>query len=265
MLVAHPSFAVYGNTESEMDPSVFKIDETKYLGTPIKKDFRLLDETGREFVLGDVMGKPLILLFSYYTCDGACQTANQALALQLAQVTRFTAGQDYRVLTVSFDKADTIKSLQTFAERLNVTGSLRQGWRHAILKHESDIKTLTESVGIKYFWSYRDDLFMHPNVLLFVSPKGRVVRYLYNYISAPKDIELAIIDANWDKIVNSSRIIDILAGVCYSYNFQEGRYTFNIPLLVGMGSLLFGISTIVIAFRVARKKIIRRTEYVKTT
>jgi len=96
---------------------------------------------------------------------------------------------------------------------------------------------------VRFFWSYRDRVFVHPNAFIVVTPEGRVARYLYGTLV---------------KVAASGQLIDILAGVCFSYNFKEGRYTINVPLFVGMGSLLLGISLVVVSFLVAKKKMHRR-------
>lgn len=243
-----------GNIESTIDPAVVAIDESKYLGTQLDKEYVLIDERGDEFTLGDVLGQPLILLFSYYTCDGLCWTINKHLAVLLKKIDRFVPGKDFRVLTVSFDQHDGLEQLRNFVTKVGVADELQMGWKLAVLKNSIDIEKFTGNVGIRYFWSYRDRMFIHPNVFIFISPTGRVVRYLYGTSIGPKDMELALIDADWNKISNSGQIINILAGVCYSYNFKEGRYTVNYPLFIGTASLLCGIGLIVVSFGLAKRK-----------
>jgi protein SCO1/2 len=244
-----------GNVESTLDPNVVRIDEAKFLGTPLDKDFVLLDEKGNEFTLGEQMGKPLILLFSYYTCDGICEVLNKYLAQRLTELKASEPDRDYRALTISFDKEDTIESLGHFSHhKVGVPENLKDRWTLSVMKNPEDIKRLTESVGIRYFWSSRDKVFVHPNAFIFVTPKGRVARYLTGAEFTVKDLNLALVDADWENISQAGRIIDILAGVCFSYNFEEGKYTLNIPLLAGVASLLTGIFITLFAFRVKINK-----------
>ena len=213
-----------------------------------------------------MMGKPLLLLFSYYGCDGTCPILNINLKQVLGQIERFKIGTDYRVLTVSFDQNDTSETLRTFVANADIPTEMQAGWRHAILKQSAlEVKQLTASVGYKYFWSRADQVFLHPNVLIFITPEGRVARYLYGTAIDKDMLELALIDTDWNRIANSTQVIDILTGVCYSYNFQEGKYTFNYSLFIGVGSLLFGILLVVfsLVFFHFKKHKMRRLSHVE--
>ena len=76
------------NVRSSIDPAIMKIDEARFLGQPLARETALLGEDGKRFFLGDMLGKPLILVLSYYGCDGSCPTVNQNLATALAQIGR---------------------------------------------------------------------------------------------------------------------------------------------------------------------------------
>jgi cytochrome c oxidase subunit 3 len=91
--------AVTAPTQNSIpDGSVMQIDEPRFLGNRMIGDTVLTDEEGRDFRVADLLGKPVILLLSYYGCDGSCPTMNAELAKVLAKVTRFALGKDYRVL-----------------------------------------------------------------------------------------------------------------------------------------------------------------------
>lgn len=259
MICSQSALAVapYGSFtgESNIDPGVMQIDEASYLGTPIRKDLPLIDSEGKKFLLGEMLGKPVILLFSYYSCGGSCPIMNNLLKQTLKKTERFKLGRDFRVLTVSFDKHDTPETMQTFVDDIELPTSDSLGWRHAIMQYkETDLDALTSSVGYKFFWSRADKVFLHPNALIFLTPQGRVARYLYGTSLAPGNIEKAIIDADWGRIANSSNVIDILTGVCYSYNFKDGKYTLNLSLFAGVAALIFGLSLVGFSALIYRNK-----------
>jgi protein SCO1/2 len=243
-LSAAPPYGNFGK-ESTLDPALMLIDESKFLGSRLEPNYVFVNSEGKEFTLGDMIGKPLIILLSYYSCDGTCPALNKNLKQALSEVNKFQLGKEYRVMTVSFDKQDSAETLAHFVHMIDVSEDIQSGWQYAILKNKSDIDRLTASVGYKFFWSRTDQVFIHPNVLIFLTPEGRVARYIYGTAMDGKNLELALIDADWNRIANSTSVINMLAGVCYSYNFEEGKYTINYSLFIGVASLIFGISIVV--------------------
>lgn len=248
--------AQYNRTPvSDIDPAVFKIDESKVLGAKADGSLRLIDGKGDEFKLSDVLGKPLILVLSYYTCDGSCSVINLEMAGLLADVKRLKQGEDFRVLTVSFDKNDTLETMGAFREQLASEINMEEGWTFALAKDHEGLKAMAEKVGYKFFWSPRDRTFFHPAAFLFLSPEGRLIRVLYSLTAEAGDVELAVLDSKVGKF-RPGEFIEYAVSLCYSYNYKEGKYTFNIPIFVGVGSLAFGVS----AFSVAAVSFRRRNK-----
>ncbi|MBL8486894.1 MAG: SCO family protein [Rhodocyclaceae bacterium] len=241
--------------ESVVDASFMQIDEPRFLGSRLQEGTVLTDEGGRDFSIGDLRGKPLILLLSYYGCDGTCPVMNAELARVLPRVERFRLGEDYRVLTVSFDRKDSPASAAEFLARTGaVPPDMRHGWRHAVLKQPDVQSEFAGSVGFRFFWSDAAAAFLHPNVLVFLTPQGRVARYIYGTRMDARNIELAILDADWERISNSTAVFDMLTGACFSYNYAEGRYQWNYPLLAGVGSLVSGILMMILGSWFYRKR-----------
>jgi protein SCO1 len=244
-----------------------QIDEPKFLGNRLIGGTVLTDTDGRDFQVADLLGKPVILLLSYYGCDGTCPTMNSELARVLEKVTRFELGRDYRVLTVSFDKRDTPATGKDFLAKTEAMASavagmperMKAGWRHAVVK-TGEVEKFAGEVGFRFFWSDAAGAFLHPNVLVFLTPEGRVARYIYGTRMDARTVELAITDADWERISNSTAVFDMLTGACFSYNYAEGRYQWNYSLLAGVGSLLLGVSLMLAGAWLYRRKMARRTQ-----
>ncbi len=245
LAVAAQAWAVGMPTvESSVDPALLRIDEPRHLGQRLDRDTRLVDADGREFAFGDMLGKPTILLLSYFGCDGSCPTMNIELAKVLAKVERFRLGRDYRVLTVSFDPKDSERTARDFVAKTSGLAPGMEGWRHAVLTNrgsEHAAERFAGQVGFRFFWSDGAKAFLHPNVIVFLTPEGRVARYLYGFRLDAKNVELALIDADWGRIANSTAVFDMMTGACFSFNYAEGRYQWNTPLLAGFGSFVFGL------------------------
>jgi len=254
-LAAFPAKAQYGGAVpvSDIDPAIFHIDETEFLGTKVRSDIQLIDEQGQEFTLGDKLGKPLILVLSYYTCDGSCSVINQDLNVQLADIEGIMPGKDFNVLTISFDEHDGLESLGVFKQHLKMTENMEGAWSFATFKNKDQIKPFAEAIGFNYFWSPQDRTFFHPGAFMFLTPKGRLARVLYALNAAPQDIKLAVFDAKAGEF-KPGEIIDYAISLCYSYNYAEGKYTVSIPLFVGVGALSLGVSSFAVSVLVFRRR-----------
>ncbi len=251
-----PEFAqaAYGNvtTESQIDLKIFQIKEKDFLGGKVAGDYMLKDANGNSFRLGDLPDKPLILVLSYYTCDGACSVINHTLANTLKGVDRWKLGKDYNVLTVSFDPHDTPATMHKFQKKMGFA-QLPQGWFMATMDNRKDIDRLANSIGFKFFWSPRDRIFLHPNVYTVLSPTGQITRYLYAGKVDADDVELAITKAMGGEI-SPVNIIDFVVAACHSYNYKDGKYKLNIPLFVALGGLVAGMTLIVGGFTITKRK-----------
>lgn len=263
ILSALPAAAEYGRIANNfIDPTVIKIDEGKFLGSRLDGGYEFLDGEGREFTLKELLDKPLLLVLSYYKCDGSCPVTNRELKAVLEGAGGVKPGLDYNVLTVSFDKDDDQMKLKMFVEEVALGGELKPHWKTALFKDPADIKRFTERIGYKFFWSKRDRLFIHPGVVVILSPEGRVMRYLYAANIDKTDISVAVAEARWGRpsVSKISEISDLLLLACFSYNFKEGRYTINYPLIISASSLMLGISLMVVSLVHFRKKVRRKRD-----
>lgn len=254
-LAGFPAQAQYGGAVpvSDIDPSIFQIDETEFLGAKVNADVDLIDAQGREFKLSEKLGKPLILVLSYYTCDGSCSVINQDLNAQLAELEGITPGKDFEVLTISFDEHDGLESLGVFKQHLKMTENMNGSWSFATFKNTDQIKPFADSIGFKYFWSPQDRTFFHPGAFMFLTPEGRLARVLYALNSAPQDIKLAVFDAKAGEF-KPGEVLDYAISLCYSYNYAEGKYTISIPLFVGVGALSLGVTSFAVSVLVYRRR-----------
>ena len=240
-------------TQSDLDASIMQIDEKKFLGSSLDGKIPLVLSSGKEALLSDFLGKPLIVVFSYYSCDGSCSVINSLLDDLLKDVKRVKLGSDYRILTMSFDRQDNLETTRAFATKMEQSEQYKKNWALATFKHEADMKAQTAKVGFKFFWSPQDKLFLHPGAFLFFSPKGRLIRILYPPQVDAKDVELAVLDAKQGQF-RPQEIINFAISLCYSYNYEEGKYTLSIPVFVGFGALGFGITTLFGSLAIYRRK-----------
>ena len=243
----------YKPPQSDLDPTILIIDEKKFLGAQLDGAIPIIREDGAQVALSSFFGKPLIIVLSYYTCDGSCSIINNELVTLLPDVGRVKAGKDFNILTLSFDKHDNLKTTSAFRKHVEGTEKFKDSWTFATFKNEKDLKELTAKIGFKFFWSPQDKLFLHPGAFLFFSPQGRLIRILYPPQAGASDVELAVLDAKQGNF-RPTEIINFAVSLCYSYNFKEGKYTLSIPIFVGFGALFIGVFTMIGSITVFKRR-----------
>ncbi|MDQ7037827.1 MAG: SCO family protein [Aquificota bacterium] len=216
------------------DPSILKIDESKYLGSFVA-DVEVFLEDGTRTRVYDLIGdKPAILLLSYYTCEGSCPLRIDSLNRLIKSSS--LKDRDFRVLVLSFDREDTLDDLRKF---VSAHGPFTDHWVFGLLRGE-DIDTLTRSVGFKFFYSERDKTFVHPNAYIFISPEGRITRYLFGVNPEEKDVRIALTEASSGKVSLNS-LVDLALLVCYTYDPSRSTFVISPTVIFGgIGFALFG-------------------------
>ena len=157
------------------------IDER--LGERIPLDLVFNDEDGNPVALADVIDGPTVLSLVYYGCPGICPALLNGVVWVVNRAPS-TPGQEYRLVTISFDPEDSPEMARAQKERY--LAQLKkpvtpEGWRFLTGGQES-IDRLTDAVGYRY--QRVDGEFLHPTSLMVLSPNGKIARYLYG-VSLP--------------------------------------------------------------------------------
>jgi len=255
LLVAAPaeSFAP-GTGPSTFDSQSLKINEDDYLGKSVP-DIAFTDEKSNQHKLSDFAGKPLILSIVYYTCYQSCPILNEGLSAALSKVA-LGLGKDYNVITLSFDHKENAAMASQFRKNLDVKmkGDVPDNFEKWIfaVSTEREIKALTGSVGYRFFFSAEDRLFVHPNVYVFLSPEGKITRYLFGLYPSAFDIKIALLESARGKI-GKFPLASVVALACYKYDAATGGYRFNLPVVFASIGFLFGALTGLIVFLYSRK------------
>jgi len=253
MALANAVGAMNAIREDFFDPSTLTIDEGKYLGNFVANTEVILED-GRRVKLYDLLsGKPTVLLFSYYTCEGSCPIRIDNLN-RLIKGSESLRNRDFNVLVLSFDRRDTLESLRRFKES---HGPFTTHWSFGLIP-EKDVETLTKSVGFKFFYSERDRTFVHTNVYVFLAPDGRITRYLFGVSPNERDVRISLAQAEGGKISPNS-FVDLALMVCYTYDPSRSTFVVNPTILFGgIGFAALG-SVILLAFvsnKLAKKEVV---------
>ncbi|MEN3029078.1 MAG: SCO family protein [Aquificaceae bacterium] len=222
----------YTSYYGEQDVSLVKVQEDLFIGKSVP-DVKVKTLKGERSLREFISGKPTALLFAYYTCDTVCPVT----AENLFKTSKKLPGE-YRYIVLSFDERDSFESMRGFMLKNFQTTELPENWLVGLLSKE-DIRKLTQSVGYKFYFIDRDRIFIHPSVTIFLSPEGKVMRYLYGPFLRERDVNLAFIDAQREK-PSINRIVDLALLACYRYDHARSRYVID-PTLIFAGIGVIGL------------------------
>jgi len=146
----------------EMAPSAFTKNSIYQL------DARFRDDSGKEFALGTLRGRPVVLDMFFTSCGFACPlTVTDMLAIQ----GRLPADVRRRAVfvLVSFDSArDTSEALARYRAQRQLDGQ----W--VLLRGDDDaVRELAALLGVSYRRE-ADGSFTHSNILTVLNPQGEL-------------------------------------------------------------------------------------------
>jgi protein SCO1/2 len=224
------------------------------LGAQAALDAALKDEDGKDITLHQLTTKPTVLTLNYFRCAGICTPLLNGLVDTLNQMA-LEPDRDYQVVTVSFDPTDTPEVAHQ--KRINYLKQMKRpfppaGWRF-LTGDARNTREVTDSVGFKF--RAADNGFIHPGVIVVLTPKGIVSRYLYGIHFLPADLQMAIQEAARGQVRPT---ISQVLSFCYSYDPEGRRYVFNVTRAVGAATLLLAGGWVLYLLAAARRQKKRR-------
>ncbi|GMV93164.1 MAG: hypothetical protein AMXMBFR82_29420 [Candidatus Hydrogenedentota bacterium] len=193
------------------------------LDSQVPLDLTFNDEAGKAVQLGDLMdGKPAVLALVYYECPMLCGEVLQGMLAAFNEL-EFTIGDEYQVITVSFDPDETAelaamkKKNMMEAYRVPEAGD---GW-HFLTGTQENIDAIAGAVGFRYQYMPSIDEFAHGSGIMVLTPEGKVSRYFYGIEYPQRDLRFGLIEAAQERI---GTLADELLLLCYHYDPTTGAY-----------------------------------------
>jgi protein SCO1 len=204
-------------------PGLKHVGIEQHLNEQIPPNLSFSDENGKPVSLGDYFGKkPTILNLVYYQCPMLCGEVLSGLESAL-RVLKFNVGDEFDVLTVSFDPRETpamaAAKKAEFLKRYGRPGAA-SGW-HFLTGSQSSIDALTQAAGFQYEYDERTRQFAHATAIMILTPEGKIAQYYYGVEFAPKDLRLGLVQASQNKI---GTVVDEVLLYCYHYDPDKGKY-----------------------------------------
>jgi protein SCO1/2 len=247
-----------GQTATGLPPALKKVGIDQRLNEQLPLDAVFKDEQGNEVRLGQFFnGKPVVLALVYYTCPMLCNQVLNGMLGAFRQMS-FNAGEQFEVVTVSFDTKET-PQLAAAKKQTYITGYNRPsgaaGW-HFLTGDDANIKRLTEAVGFRYIWDEQTKQFAHASGIMVATPDGKLARYFYGIDYPSKDLRLALVEASANKIGTP---VDTLLLFCYHYDPSTGKYgvvIMNVIRLGGVVTIILIAGLLLVLRRISRKRMI---------
>src|SRR5215831_16395116 len=245
-----------GQTATGLPTVLKKVGIDQKLNEQLPLDAVFKDEQGNEVRLGQYFhGKPVILALVYYTCPMLCNQVMNGMLGAFRQI-QFNVGEQFEVVTVSFDQKDT-PQLAAAKKQTYIAGYNRPsgaaGW-HFLTGDAVNVQKLTEAVGFRYTWDQQTQQYAHASGIMLATPEGKLARYFYGIDYPPKDLRLALVETSANKIGTP---VDALMLYCYHYDPSTGKYgvmIMNVIRLAGIATVILIAALLLLLRSISRKR-----------
>jgi protein SCO1/2 len=240
MLMAGIAPADYDFLANQLPKAMEGVRVDEKLGASIPGELSFRDHRGQATTLGSVLkgGKPIILTLNYSNCPGLCVSQLNGVIRGVNEVSSLRLGTDFHLISISIDpREDTAKAAATqrkYAQDLfdQHESSAWQFWTG----EKAAIAALTDAVGFRYTYDAEHDQFNHPAAAIFISPAGRITRYLYELGFNGNTFKMAAVEAGEGQIGSS---MDMIALWCVHYDPMENRYSASARRLLSIAAGIF--------------------------
>lgn len=208
-------------------------DENKFIGRKVE-NILLYDAKGRQYDLYSLLNKKPVILSPIYTkCPSACSIVSNGLKESTEKLG--TLGKDFLIVTFSFDSSDGKDELANFESHWNIDG---ENWRAATASYPEIIKLLN-SADYHFDVDKNSGEYLHPNLVIVLTPSGRISRYIYGMTPNARDIKLAVMEASAEKTRLS--IFKGLYLKCFAFDPVTKTYKLDWSFIISTSAGIFFI------------------------
>ncbi len=222
---------------------------TERLGEQLDLNIPFTDEDGKSVVLSDYFakGRPVILSLVYFGCPNLCNYHLNGLTDGL-KLSPEVPGKDYEIVAISFDENDKVeiakRKKEAYLKQLGRVGA-ENSW-HFLTGTKDSIDKISKLIGFKFKWNEAQKQWAHASAAVFVTPKGKISRYLHGVFFDPGTLKLAITESSQLKISN---IINTFVLYCFQYDPKKSRYIVAASNLMKIGGT---ITLVILSFILVR-------------
>lgn len=234
---AHADYE-YLNNDLPKGMDGVRVDEK--LGEQVPTGLQFRDHRGMQVSLGKVLesDKPVILTLNYSDCPGLCIAQLNGLLKGINEVSSLQLGTDFHLVSVSIDPSES--TTRAAATQARYSQDLfdqhdPKAWQFWTGSKEA-IAELTDAVGFRYTYDSKHKQYNHPTAAIFISPSGKITRYLYELGFNGNTFKMAAVEAGEGRVGSS---MDMIALWCVHYDPMENRYSASARRLLSISAGVF--------------------------
>ena len=212
---------------------------TEHLDEQIPLDLTFVDENGESIVLGQYFDgeKPVIVTLNYYRCPMLCSLTLNGLVSGLEEM-EWTLGDKFEIVTISINPEEKAplakKNKEGYLGHYDREGA-EDGW-HFLTGEQENITTLAESLGFGYVFDKQTGEFHHTASIMFITPDGRISKYMNDVQFRGQDLRFALIEASEGRI--GTTLDRLLLFNCFQYDPDRNSYSPSAWKLMRTGAVL---------------------------
>ncbi len=223
----------------------------------VPMDLQFTDAEGDTVLMGDFLNreKPVILTLNYYRCPMLCSLTLNGMVDGLKDLD-WSIGEEFDVVTVSINP-DEGPEIAARKKRAYVAQYGREtagsGWSF-LTGREDQVQQLADSVGFGYRYDEVSGEYAHTSSIIFLTPDGRISKYMNDVVFKPRDLRLAIVESSEGRV--GSAIDTLLLFNCFQWDPERNSYVASAWKIMRLGGvltiILVAAGLVVLGFRNSR-------------
>jgi protein SCO1/2 len=212
---------------------------TEHLDQQIPLNLTFVDEFGNDVLLSDFFDgeKPIIITLNYYRCPMLCSLTLNGLTTGMMDM-EWTLGNEFDVVTISINPDEDAELAMTnkkgYVGHYDRVGA-ENGW-HFLTGEQESITAIADSIGFGYVFDDKSGEFLHTATIIFMTPDGRISKYMNDVKFAAKDLRFALIEASEGRI--GTALDTLLLFNCFVYDPDSNSYVPSAKKLMRTGGAL---------------------------
>jgi protein SCO1/2 len=223
----------------QLPPELEGVGIVEHLDERIPLDLEFVDDTGQAVRLERYFRgeRPVLLTLNFYRCEMLCTLTLNGVVDALNDL-KWSAGEEFDIVTVSIAHEEG-PDLANVKKRAYLTQYRREsaadGW-HFLTGTKENIEALAMAVGFGFrkVKTEKDYEYAHTSSIMFLTPDGRISRYMNDVVFESKDVRLALVEASNGAI--GSPMDKFLVFMCYHYDPDKGNYGPSAMKLMRLGA-----------------------------